>query len=98
MAGKQEDAEHSARLSGAAESLLETVRTAVYKYNQPDRWLYERTISATRSRLGDAAFEAARAEGRSMTFEQAVAYALEDEASRELVASGMSGRIHQMNL
>jgi hypothetical protein len=31
---------------------------------------------------GDATFEAARDEGRSMTFEQAVAYALEvDEAS-----------------
>ncbi len=84
MAGKQEDAEHSARLSGAAESLLETVRTAVYKYNQPDRWLYERTISATRSRLGEAAFEEARERGREMDFEQAVEYALaDDQASPE---------------
>ena len=43
-----------------------------------DLSLYERTVSATRSQLGDAAFEEAQAEGRAMTFEQAVAYALED--------------------
>ena len=68
----------SARLFGAGEGLLETVGAAVYNYYLPDRSLYERTVSATRSQLGDAAFEAAQAEGRAMTFEQAVAYALED--------------------
>jgi hypothetical protein len=78
VAGKREDAERSARLFGAAEGLLEAVGAAVYNYYQPDRSLYERTVSATPSQLGDAAFEAARAEGRAMTFEQAVAYALED--------------------
>ena len=82
VAGKREEAEHSARLSGAAEGLLEAVGATVYNYYQPDRSLYERTVSATRSRLGDVAFEAARAEGKSMTFEQAVEYALrDDEAS-----------------
>ena len=83
VAGKREEAERSARLSGAAEGLLEAVGAAVYNYYQPDRSLYERTVSAIRSRLGEAAFEAAQAEGRSMTFEKAVACALEDgEASR----------------
>ena len=67
----------SACLFGAAEGLLEAVGAAVYYY-LPDRSLYERTVSATRSQLGDAAFEEAQAEGRAMTFEQAVAYALED--------------------
>ena len=33
---------------------------------------------ALRTRLGDAAFDAAWAEGQAMTLEQAVAYALED--------------------
>ncbi len=81
-AGEREEAERSARLSGAAEGLLEAVGAAVYNYYQSDRSLYEHTISATRSRLGEAAFEEARERGRKMTFEQAVMYALEyDEAS-----------------
>ena len=78
VAVEREEAERSACLSGAAEGLLEAVGAAVYNYYQPDRYLYERTVSATRSRLGDAAFEEARDEGRAMTFEQAVEYALED--------------------
>jgi hypothetical protein len=70
---------HSARLFGAGEGLLEPLGAAVYNYYKPDRSLYERTVSATRSQLGEPAFEAAQAEGRAMTFEQeAVAYALED--------------------
>ena len=68
----------SRRLFGAGEGLLEAVGGAVYNYYRPDRSLYERTVSATRSQLGDAAFEEAQAEGRAMTFEQAVAYALKD--------------------
>jgi hypothetical protein len=63
---------------GAAEGLLEAVEAAVYNYYLPDRSLYERTVSATRSQLGESAFEEAQAEGRAMTFEQAVAYAFED--------------------
>lgn len=78
VAGKREEAERSARLSGAAEGLLEAVGATVYNYYRPDRSLYARTVSATRSRLGDAAFEEARAEGRMMTFELAVAYALSE--------------------
>ena len=50
----------------------------------PNHSLYEYTVSETRSLLGDAAFQEVRAEGRAMTFEQAVAYAVgDDEASRE---------------
>ncbi len=73
--------ERSAVLLGAAERLLEEVGARVYNYYLPDRSLYERTAATVRSQLGDAAFEEARAEGREMTFEQAVAYALKDEAS-----------------
>jgi hypothetical protein len=41
-------------------------------------------VAAVRAQLGESAFEEARAEGQAMTFEQAVAYALEDdEASPE---------------
>ena len=68
----------SARLFGAGEGLLEAVVAAVYNYYLPVCSLYERTVSATRSQLGDAAFKEAQAEGKAMAFEQAVAYALED--------------------
>jgi hypothetical protein len=57
--------------------LLEALGAAVYNYYLPDRSLNERTVYATHSQLGDAAFEEAQAEGRAMTFEQTVAYALE---------------------
>ncbi len=79
VAGERKEAERSARLSGAAEGLLEAVGATVYNYYRPDRSLYERTVSATRSRLGESAFEEARESGRMMTFEQAVKYALERE-------------------
>ena len=83
VAGKREEAERSALLSGAAEGQLEAVGATVYNYYRPDRSLYERTVSATRSRLGDAAFEQARERGRAMTFEQAVAYALSEADTPE---------------
>ncbi len=77
VAGIQARAERSARLSGAAEGLLEEVGAAVYNYYKPDRSLYERTATAVRSRLGEGSYEEARAEGRAMDFDQAVEYALE---------------------
>ena len=79
VAGIQGEAERSARLFGAAEGLLEVLGAPVYDYYNPDPSLHERTVSATRSRLGDTAFEEARERGRAMTLEQAVAYALEDD-------------------
>jgi predicted ATPase/DNA-binding XRE family transcriptional regulator len=84
VAGAQGNAERSARLFGAAEGLLEVLGAPVYTYYKPDPSLYERTVSATRSRLGDVAFEEAREQGRKMGFEQVVEYALahdEEKAS-----------------
>jgi predicted ATPase len=84
VAGVREEAEHSARLFGAAEKLLEEAGASVYNYYKPDRSLYERTTANVRSRLGERAFGEAWAEGRAMTPERAVEYALEnDEASPE---------------
>ena len=76
VAGMRGDAEHSAWLLGAAERLLEEAGASVYNYYKPDRSLYERTTANVRSRLGEARFDEARAEGRTMPFEQAVEYAL----------------------
>jgi hypothetical protein len=78
VAGMRGEAERSARLLGAAERLLEEAGASVYNYYKPDRSLYERITVDVRSRLGEEGLGEARAEGRSMTFEQAVAYALED--------------------
>ncbi len=66
----------SARLICAAKGLREAVGVPVYVYDEPHRSLYERIMAAVRSRLDEAAWEAAweaaLAEGRAMTFEQAV--------------------------
>jgi hypothetical protein len=43
--------------------------------------MYERTVAAVRSQLGEEAFEEARERGRKMTFEEAAAYALEGKTS-----------------
>jgi predicted ATPase/DNA-binding XRE family transcriptional regulator len=79
VANSRGETKRSARLIGAAEGLHEAVGVPVYSYYEPHRSRYERTVAAVRSHLGPDAFEEARAEGMSMTFEQSVAHALEDD-------------------
>jgi tetratricopeptide (TPR) repeat protein len=67
--------ERAARLFGATEALREAVG---YHQAPRERALREPFLGAARSRLEEAKWEAAWAEGRAMTFEDAVAYALED--------------------
>ncbi len=62
---------------------MEEAGASVYNYYKPDRSLYERTTTSVRSRLGEEGFEEARHEGREMTFEQAVAYALLEAGTPE---------------
>ena len=81
VAGARGQAERSARLFGVAEGLHEAVGVPVYIYYELHRSLYERTMTAVHSRLREGVFEEARAEGRAMTFEQAVTYALEGKTS-----------------
>ena len=82
VAGVRGEAMRTAHLIGAAEGLHEAVGVPVYIYYEPDRSLYEHTVAEVRSQMGAEAFEAARAQGRALTFKQAVVYALgEDEAS-----------------
>jgi predicted ATPase/DNA-binding SARP family transcriptional activator/DNA-binding CsgD family transcriptional regulator len=70
--------QRKARLFGASEAVLETVGAPLYVQIQ-DRALYQRTVEELRSRLGEEAFEAAWSEGRAMTPEQAIKYALSEE-------------------
>ena len=68
--------ERAARLWGAARTLPDTVEVVAYPPDA-DRAFYER-LTAARERLDRRAWEEAWAEGRAMTTEEAVAYALED--------------------
>ena len=77
VANARGEAERCARLIGAAEGLHEAFGMPVYVYYEPHRSPYESTVTAVRSQMGEEAFEAARADGRAMTFEQAVEYSLE---------------------
>ena len=79
VAGVRGEAKRSVCLFGAAEGLLEAVEAPVYDYFEPNRSLYERTKAAMRSQLGESIFEEAWDKGQTMTFEQAVAFALGGE-------------------
>jgi non-specific serine/threonine protein kinase len=74
--------DRSVRLLGASEALLEAAGAPLYAYAR-DRALYQRWVEELRSRLGDVAFGAAWAEGRAMTPERAIEYALQSPQARE---------------
>jgi non-specific serine/threonine protein kinase len=74
MAGQPERA---ARLWGAWEAALERIGAFPQPADKPE---FDRISAAVRAQLDEATFEAAWAEGRKMTLEQAVAYALEESA------------------
>jgi predicted ATPase/DNA-binding XRE family transcriptional regulator len=78
-AGVRDEAERSARLFGAAERMLRAAEAPVYEVYEPNRSLYERVKDDVRLRLGEEGYEAVQAEGQTMTFERAVAYALEHD-------------------
>ena len=87
VAGAQGHDERSARLFGAAEVIIDAIWVLRYKDHQRNSSLYERTVTAVRSRLGNEDFEEARAEGRAMDFERAIEYALSQEDQAPPTAS-----------
>ena len=68
----------AARLFGAGEALREAVGASVLPVYRPD---YDRGLEALRRRLGNANLRELWSEGRAMTVEQAVAYALVEAQS-----------------
>lgn len=72
-----EEPERAAWLWGAAEALRQSIGAREAPASRATR---ERLIAQAREQLGEAAFAAKWAEGRAMTMEQAVAYALESAA------------------
>ena len=78
VAGTEGEAERAARLFGAAEALREAVG---YQHAPEEVALREPYLATIRSRLDEMAWEATWAEGRGMSMEQAVEYALSEEKS-----------------
>jgi predicted ATPase/DNA-binding CsgD family transcriptional regulator len=83
LAASEGGMERAARLWGAAEAMLEDTRVMA-DVHAPVRSLNQGRIGAARTALGEAAFEAAWAEGRAMTPEEAVAYALDPTPAAEV--------------
>ncbi|MDQ5851245.1 MAG: AAA family ATPase [Chloroflexota bacterium] len=74
VAGRQGQPERAARLLGAAEELA----AAVYEPPRSgSRIHFERYMAVARAQLDDATWEVAWAEGRAMSLEHAIAYALD---------------------
>jgi hypothetical protein len=67
--------ERAARLLGAADELREILG---WHPSPRDQSAYDECRASTSAALGNTAFSAAWAEGRAMTLEQAVEFALED--------------------
>jgi non-specific serine/threonine protein kinase len=72
VAALEERHERAARLFGATAALREMLNTG-------DLPAYEGDVSAARAQIGEQAFEKGWAEGRAMSMEQAVEYALEKD-------------------
>ncbi|HZO88252.1 MAG TPA: tetratricopeptide repeat protein, partial [Chthonomonadaceae bacterium] len=76
VAAGQQQADRAARLLGAAERQREDIGVGLPLSAREE---YARNQAIVREALGEAAFAAAWEEGRAMTLEQAIAYALEEE-------------------
>src|SRR5262249_8245442 len=72
VASEVGEPERAARLLGAGEALLEAIGAAVFPSNRGD---HGRRGAAMRAALGEEAFGAARAAGRSLPPEEAIAEA-----------------------
>ena len=81
VAASEDEVEHAARLWGAAEALLQANEVMAYPHAS-DRSLYRRQVAGARARLETEAWKKAWAQGRAMTLEQAIEYALEGHKSR----------------
>ena len=76
-AGIEGAVERAARLFGAGEALRQPVG---YQHTSRERALREPYLTVACSRMQEAAWARAWAEGLAMTFDEAVSYALEEEA------------------
>jgi predicted ATPase/DNA-binding CsgD family transcriptional regulator len=84
VAAALEDDARAARLWGAGETALQVIGATL----TPDKLaLYEPFLDAACSRLGEVAWEAALTEGRNMTLEEAIEYALSEKESANPISA-----------
>jgi tetratricopeptide (TPR) repeat protein len=76
LAAAEGNLERAVRLWAAAEAILEEIEVIAYPH-ATDRSFNDQQLAAARASLDEPAWEEAWAEGRSMTTEEAVAYALD---------------------
>jgi predicted ATPase/DNA-binding CsgD family transcriptional regulator len=79
-AGTQGRSARAARLWGATEALREAIGTIL---SPVERHVYGPYIDAARARLDEEEWEAARAQGRTMSTEEAIEYALSEDSTEE---------------
>ena len=79
IAKEQRFPEKTARLLGASESLRKEIDVI---RSQPRQTDYDKYLAETRNQLGEAIFEAAWVEGCAMSYEQAIAYAVDKSSKR----------------
>ncbi len=77
IAMSQKKPERAARLCGAVETVFEAIHSPMPPTDHAD---FDRLTTAASTALGEAAFVSAREEGRAMTLEQAIEYALNDDS------------------
>lgn len=75
VAGGTNRPERSARLMGAGQAIVEKTG---HQYPSFFRELFDRHVGVAKDQLGEKKFEKLASEGRAMTMEQAIAYALEN--------------------
>ena len=75
LGATQEQAKRAAILFGAAEALREDIHVVLLPIEKIE---VDKNIAVARTQLDETTFNAAWAEGRAMTMEQAIAYALEE--------------------
>ena len=83
------DLHHAARLFGAAEAMHERFSVTLPAHGTAD---HQRSLTALRSSLGDAAVDTLFDEGRAMSWESACDYALADTDRADRPAHGPAGR------
>ena len=84
LAIADEEPQRTIKLFSAAEALREKIESPMNDYERVE---YDRSVARLRSMLAEAEFNTIWGEGRSMTMEQAIEYALATDASR----SGCNG-------
>jgi DNA-binding CsgD family transcriptional regulator len=83
VAGARGETLKAARLLGASEALICAIGLRGHTYYRPDRTLYGSIEASARATVDEATFEAAREEGRAMSPERVVEYALKGPTTRD---------------